>query len=209
MTGLSRRAPLPVWLTVAGVLFSCQRGVTRSEPPPPAATAPAPAKVDCARLPGACPARPWPPAQARAADFPGERNSDGTLKRLSPAPPNDPGHTVVLCYDDFGPPSLQEGLVGPEWWSWEAGGSFEPGDSFDVRIVVFSGRTEQEVQELYPTVKGISDYRRLSRDAALRYLDEKIAELGSLPPDPDEYDFGPLKRRLEATRGVIRECLPQ
>ena len=168
-----------------------------------------PVRADCTRLLGSCPARPRPPAAVRAADFPAPRNSDGTIKSLSPAPPNEAGHTLVLCFDDFGPPSLQEGLVGSEWWSWEAGGSFEPGDSFDVRVVVFSGRTDAEVQARYTTVKGISDYRRLSRDAALGYLDEKIAELGSLPPDPDEYDFGPLKRRLEATRGVIRECLPQ
>jgi hypothetical protein len=104
---------------------------------------------------------------------------------------------------------MQLGLVGPEWWSWEAGGSFEPGDAFDVRVVVYAGRSEQDVAARFPTVKGKSDYRPLPRDRALRYLDEKITELGRLSPDPEEYDFGPLRRRLEHTRSVIALCLPQ
>jgi len=104
---------------------------------------------------------------------------------------------------------MQLGLVGSEWWSWEAGGSFEPGDSFDVRVVVYADGSKEDLAARYPTVKGKSDYRLLPRDTALGYLDEKIAELRRLKPDPEEYDFGPLKRSLEGTRSLILECLPK
>jgi hypothetical protein len=99
-------------------------------------------------------------------------------------------------------------LLGDAWWSWEAGGSFEPGDEFDVRVVVYQGRTLDEVKERYPTVKGKGDYRLIQRDEAIRYLDDNIAELAAMSKDPGEHDFGPLRRDLEETRSTIVECLP-
>jgi hypothetical protein len=65
------------------------------------------------------------------------------------------------------------------------------------------------VEARYPTARGKSDHRVLSREQALRYLDEKIAELAREPRAPDDYDFGPLQRRLAETRRVITECLPR
>ncbi|NOU30842.1 MAG: hypothetical protein HOO96_23330 [Polyangiaceae bacterium] len=148
------------------------------------------------------------PACPVSIDFPSATNSDHTPKCFPEASPVDPGHTVLFTVGDFGPPSMQLGLVGTEWWSWEAGGSFEPGDRFDVRVVVYQGRSLAEVEKRYPTVRGTSDYRPLSREAALRYLDAKIDELGQMPRGPDEYDFGPLKKELEGTRATIVGCLP-
>lgn len=148
------------------------------------------------------------PACPVSVDFPSPTNSDHTPKCFPEASPADPGHTVVFGYDAFGPPSMQLGLVGSEWWSWEAGGSFEPGDRFDVRVVVYQGRNHAEVEKRYPTVRGKSDHRLLSREAALGYLDAKIVELGQMPRGPDEYDFGPLKKELEGTRATILGCLP-
>jgi hypothetical protein len=74
-------------------------------------------------------------------------------------------------------------------------------------VVVFRGLTPAAVATKYPTVRGKSDHRLLSRDQALRYLDEKIAELAREPRGADDYDFGPLQRRLEETRRIIRACL--
>jgi hypothetical protein len=169
--------------------------------PPSAISAEAP---PASASPGRCGA--FRPACPVSIDFPSPTNSDHTPKCFPEASPADPGHTVLFTIADFGPPSMQLGLVGTEWWSWEAGGSFEPGDRFDVRVVVFQGRSEAEVQKRYPTVRGKSDHRLLSRDAALRYLDAKIVELGQMPRD--EYDFGPLKKELEGTRATIVGCLP-
>lgn len=103
-------------------------------------------------------------------DFPSLRNPDHTLKRLPPGPPGHPGTTVLFRYFDFGPQSVHNGLLGHEWWSWEAGGSFEPGDVFDVRVVVYQKRTKKKVAAEYPTVRGKSDYRLIDRKAALAYL---------------------------------------
>jgi hypothetical protein len=152
---------------------------------------------------------PWPGAAARAADCPSPRNSDGTLKRLPDAPSSEPGHTLLFRHADFGPPSLQKGLLGPDWWSWEGGGSFEPCDEFDVRVVVHDGRSLAEVEARFPTIKGKSDYRLITRDDALRHLDASIAELAAEPTGPEEYDFGPLRRELEQTRRLIHSCLPR
>ena len=103
---------------------------------------------------------------------------------------------------------MQLGLVGDAWWSWETGGSFEPGDEFDVRVVVYQGRTREDIERRYPTIKDESDYRLIRRDAALRYLDEQIVELKAIPAGPDEHDFGPLRRELEQVRSTIIACLP-
>lgn len=175
-----------------------------SHPVPTASTSPAASAAPASD--GRCGA--FRPACPVSIDFPSPTNSDHTPKCSPEASPADPGHTVLFTIGDFGPPSMQLGLVGTEWWSWEAGGSFEPGDRFDVRVVVYQGRSHAEVEKRYPTVRGKSDHRLLSREAALRYLDAKIVELGQMPRGPDEYDFGPLKKELEGTRATILGCLP-
>lgn len=100
-------------------------------------------------------------------------------------------------------------LLGTEWWSWEAGGSFQVDDRFDVRVVVYQSSSREEVATLFPTVKGRSDYRLITRDDALRYLDEKIAELvrWSAEADKDD-DIDPLLRQLKEVRETILICLP-
>ena len=84
----------------------------------------------------------------------------------------------------------------------------EPGDEFDIRVVVPLGVTEKEVQDRYPTIRGRSDYRIVSRDVAILYLDRKITELRNSPVGPKEYDFGPLRLKLQDTRSIILGCLP-
>jgi hypothetical protein len=155
----------------------------------------------CAALPP-----PPPTSAARRADCPRALNSDGTRPVLPPSPPSEPGRTVLFRYDDFGPQAMSP--VGFAWWSWEPGGSFEICDRFDVRVVVYTG-SHKEVARRFPTVKGVSDHRLISRADALAHLDARIAELAAMPHDPDEFDFGPLQRQLEETRRIVLECLPQ
>lgn len=159
--------------------------------------------------PRRCVEVPPPGPEVASPDWPSPRNSDGTLKRLPPGAPGEPGSTVLFRYDDFGAQSMQNGLLGSDWWSWEAGGSFEPGDAFDVRVVVHRGRTPEALAARFPTVKGRSDYRFVSRVDALAYLDRMIAELRAIGAQPDEkYDWRPAIRELEATRRIILMCLP-
>ena len=116
---------------------------------------------------------------------------------------------MLFHYDDFGPQAMAGELLGQSWWSWEAGGSFEPCDAFDVRVAVHAKQAAQWVTARYPTVRGESDVRIVARADALLFLDAKIAELLAMPKGPDEYDFGPLRRDLERTRATILACLPE
>ncbi len=80
--------------------------------------------------------------------------------------------------------------------------------------MVFQGRSKQDLVKAYPTIKGKSDYRFLSRERALQYLDNALAEL-ALPEDSSDlkegetpFDFQPLMAQLRATRSNILSCLP-
>jgi hypothetical protein len=139
-----------------------------------------------------------PDAGVRHPDA-GVTNTDGTARTSPPSPPDEPGHSVVLSYQDFGPQAMAYELLGPEWWSWEPGGNYETSDEFDVRVVVYRGRSLAEVEARYPIVKPISDYRYVKRTAALRYLDDNLLELGD---GGDVYDVG-SRQRLTATRAAI------
>jgi hypothetical protein len=136
-----------------------------------------------------------PPAAPRAA---GDLNSDGSPKKLPPGPPSEPPYTLVLDYYDFGPQALSFGLIGMSWWQWEGGGSWEPGDSFDVRVVVYRGRSREEVERAYPTVRDRSDYRLVPYEDAMDFFGVALRD-----PDID----GALKQELAATRGRIVAAL--
>lgn len=129
------------------------------------------------------------------------RNSDGSLQVLPPGPPSRPPHTLVLDYDDFGPQGMAYELLGMEWWQWEAGGSWEMGDRFDVRVVIYRGITEPEVATEYPTVVGHADYRYVSYDEAMAYFEENIAEIEGEP------SLLRLQEELIATRARVRQSL--
>lgn len=129
------------------------------------------------------------------------RNSDGSLQTLPPGPPSRPPHTLVLAYDDFGPQALAGTLLGAAWWQWEAGGSWEPGDRFDVRVVVYRGPSEEEVAAEYPTVEGAADYRYVSYDEAMAFFDGALADTDGEPT------LASLRAQLQATRKRIEAAL--
>lgn len=145
--------------------------------------------TDGAREAGA-PARPEP-----------ARNSDGSLQVLPPSPPSRPPHTLVLAYDDFGPQALAHGLLGMAWWQWEAGGSWEPGDRFDVRVVVYRGISRAAVEAEYPTIEGHADHRTVTYDDAVAYLERAMVEIEGEP------SLASLRSRLAATHARLRQQL--
>jgi len=150
---------------------------------------------------------PWPSKAARAADCPRPLNSDGTYKRSPDAPPPQPGRTALFRYDDFGPQAMVAGWLGMEWWSWEAGGSFEFCDAFDVRVVVYDGVARETVEARFPTVRGVSDYRVVSRADVVAHLDAQIAELDGFVAE-GEHHVESLRAKLEKTRQRLVRCLP-
>jgi hypothetical protein len=136
------------------------------------------------------------PAQQEPA-----RNSDGSLQVLPPGPPSRPPHTLVLAYDDFGPQALAHELLGMGWWQWEAGGSWEPGDRFDVRVVVYRGISRAAVEAEYPTIEGRADHRHVTYDDAIAYLERAMAEIEGEP------SLASLRSQLAVTRARLRQQL--
>jgi hypothetical protein len=130
-----------------------------------------------------------------------QRNSDGSPQVLPPGPPSRSPYTIVLAYDDFGPQAMAFGLIGMDWWQWEGGGSWEPGDRFDVRVVVYRGMTLAAVEAEYPTVEGRADYRYVSFDDAMEYFALNMAEIEGEP------SLQRLHEELAVTRARIRQAL--
>lgn len=200
-----------VTLAAAGVLGVVGIAATRSGPALermsskvciPLVMAPPPVVDRCRELPQL--------PEVRPCDCSEPYNSDGSPKRLPPAPLREPGQLATLFrLDDFGPPSMRPGELGDAWWSWEGGGSWQMCDEFDIRVVVYHGTARDRVAARYPTIKNQSDYRLIERDAALQYLDEQIAYLASKPRELGDYDFGPLRRDLEKTRHTILRCFEE
>jgi hypothetical protein len=100
--------------------------------------------------------------RSHECDCSSARNSDGSPKHLVYLAPEPPGHTALFDYDDFGPQGASFGLLGFEWWQWEPGGNWEICDSFDIRVVVYRGRTRAQVAAAYPVErwKRIASSRR-------------------------------------------------
>lgn len=133
----------------------------------------------------------------------GPRNSDGSPQVLPPGPPSRPPHTVVLAHEDFGPAALSFALLGAQWWQWEVGGSWEPGDRFDIRVVVYRNMTLADAQAEYPTVEGRADYRHVSYDDAMEYLERALVEL----EEEGDPSLRSLHEQLAATRARVRRSL--
>lgn len=84
---------------------------------------------------------------------------------------------LVLNYSDFGPPSLSEGLIGQDWWQWKEYKDSRSG-VYDIKVVVYRGFKLQDAQKQYPTIPKINqDYRYISYDKAIAFLNDSIEEL--------------------------------
>lgn len=105
--------------------------------------------------------------------------------------------TVVLDYHAFGPQAAAWQLLGHEWWQWQAHGDSRPGTSYDVKVVVYRGIDRDAVAAAYPVVSAEQkDYRYVTFDAALAYLDREIAK--DVLPELTE-ELRELRRRLART----------
>lgn len=137
-------------------------------------------------------------------DFPGPTNSDGS-RRVYPPPPADvPGTFLTLNYDAFGPQAMAFGLLGMEPYRFlDSACCFEPGDRFDVRVVVYrdAGAGDQAAAAArYPTSAATGDYRLVSVATALVYVDDNLPDLRGDPP-------AERLRSLEADLGRLRATL--
>lgn len=86
------------------------------------------------------------------------------------------GKTLLLQYEDFGPPSAAHELIGMDWWQWQDHGDSRP-RHYDIKVVVYRDVALREVQQLFPTEPARElDYRYVSFTDAIHYLDRMTEE---------------------------------
>ncbi len=104
---------------------------------------------------------------------------------------------LVLDYGDFGPQAAAHTLLGSEWWQWQPHGDSDPATRYDIKVVVFRKVKREYVEGAHPVEPDKQkDYRYITYDAAMKYLDGGIAE-NVLPA---------VTARLKATRDRLRSA---
>ncbi|MCI0505624.1 MAG: hypothetical protein L0Z73_05885 [Gammaproteobacteria bacterium] len=85
-------------------------------------------------------------------------------------------NTLVLDYEEFGPPAAAYKLIGNDWWQWLPHGDSRP-KKYDIKVVVFKDIDLDKVQRQFPIIEqNNQDYRYLKYNDALEYLDRNIEE---------------------------------
>lgn len=86
------------------------------------------------------------------------------------------GKTLVLQYEDFGPPSAAHELIGMDWWQWLDHGDSRP-KRYDIKVVVYRNVEQPQVRQLYPSDPSRElDFRYVAYADAMGYLDRMIKE---------------------------------
>lgn len=103
--------------------------------------------------------------------------------------------SLVLNYDEFGPPSAAFEILGNDWWQWQPHGNSRP-KKYDIKVVVFRNISQDLLHEQYPIdQKTERDFRFVHYDVAMTYLNKAIEE-NAIPA---------LTARLELTRAKLED----
>jgi hypothetical protein len=85
--------------------------------------------------------------------------------------------SAVFDYDDFGPQVLAYETIGYQWYQWNDVGGPDPRKFDDIKVVVYWNEPLISIKEKYPVnPKRKKDFRYLTYEAAMRYLDSTISE---------------------------------
>lgn len=120
-------------------------------------------------------------------------------------------HTVVLSYEDFGPPSMSYELqIGNAWNQWKNEGHDLP-DDVDIKVVVFRGIELEKVRKQFPVLRGKSDYRYVEYALAIQFLQAQVKNVESYKTGEDIESsvkmWDELEQTLKKTHSVIIENL--
>ena len=118
------------------------------------------------------------PIDTVQVEAPATRNTDGSLRAFPPAPADVPGATTVVPYDDFGPQAMSFDLIGMGWYTFSAANCcYEPGDAFDVRVVVARDATAlAAARTRYPSGPTLGDYRFVTLADVRTYVAAGLAD---------------------------------
>ena len=110
---------------------------------------------------------------------------------------------IVLDYDDFGPQAAAHRIIGMQWWQWQQHGDSNPSKEYDIKVVVYFSISLNEIKQRYTvSSKKSLDYRYLTLDNALQYLDEEIS--ADIVPEVT-IKLKKTKKRLEKIRSGDRD----
>lgn len=103
----------------------------------------------------------------------------------------------VLPYNSFGPQVAAHRLIGFEWFQWNSSGSSDPNNVEPIFVVVSTKSLMEEAKKRYVvSEQEQSDYRFVTVDAALKYIDDELADADA------RLLFG---KTLQSTRSKIEQ----
>ncbi len=92
------------------------------------------------------------------------------------------------------------------WWQWESTGGSDPDKKYDIKVVVYRGIPENQVELLFPIEPANKkDYRYLEYGKSIKYLTANILELSAY----NEPWASSLSSSLETTKNNIINKLRQ
>ena len=92
------------------------------------------------------------------------------------ASPSFKDNTLILKYEEFGPPALANDLIGMDWWQWQSHGDSRP-KKYDIKVVVYKDIDLKKVKIKYAVSrKDQQDFRYVEYKKAINYLDKAINE---------------------------------
>lgn len=117
---------------------------------------------------------------------------------------NSRTETLILSYSAFGPQAMAFETIGYEWYQRNRVGNCDPNAPQDyVRVVIYRYISLQEAKRRYPVVMEKQDYRYLSYEDALAYLDEQEKVVSEI----EEMSDSDLIRQFKETRESILTAL--
>ena len=106
---------------------------------------------------------------------------------------------VEFKYKDFGPPALAEPLIGSDYWQWQNHGDSRPKD-YPIGVIVYRDMDLDQVKGKFPVIEDEEqDYRYVTYDKAIEFLNTAIKELEKYSDDMPSK----LANTLKATRDTI------
>ena len=105
-------------------------------------------------------------------------------------------NTLILSYDDFGPQVVAHDLLGLQFWQWDSQGDPDPKTTYDIRVIVYKDISLESLKKDYPINRDQKiDFRYLSYDGSIEYLDSLIEEFGN---DFDIVAYSELREKIIA-----------
>ena len=110
---------------------------------------------------------------------------------------------TVFNYDDFGPQAMAWKTIGMQWWQWDNHGDSDPKSKCDIKVVVYTDMSLDEIKLLFPINRTKKkDFRYLQYNDSLKYLENNIQEMEII----NEQWAVDLKEHLKNTKErILRE----